>query len=89
MRQTDKNDGRRPLDINKGETITIAPLIAADKVFVGNSAGEFAVRGWLVALNASDGSVAWRAYSTGPDADVWIGSASSRSTHRIAVATSA
>ena len=60
-------------DINKGETITMAPLVAADKVFVGNSGGEFGVRGWLVALNAGDGSVAWRAYSTGPDGDVLIG----------------
>jgi PQQ-dependent dehydrogenase (methanol/ethanol family) len=60
-------------DINKGETITMAPLVAADKVFVGNSGGEFGVRGWIAALNANDGSIAWRAYSTGPDADVLIG----------------
>jgi len=60
-------------DINRGETITMAPLVAADKVFVGNSGGEFGVRGWVTALNASDGSIAWRAYSTGPDADVLIG----------------
>jgi PQQ-dependent dehydrogenase (methanol/ethanol family) len=60
-------------DINRGETITMAPLVAADKVFVGNSGGEFGVRGWLTALNARDGSVAWRAYSTGPDKDVLIG----------------
>lgn len=32
------------------ETITMAPVVAADKVFVGNSGGEFGVRGWLVAL---------------------------------------
>jgi PQQ-dependent dehydrogenase (methanol/ethanol family) len=60
-------------DINRGETITMAPLAAADKVFVGNSGGEFGVRGWLAALNAHDGSIAWRAYSTGPDKDVLIG----------------
>ncbi|HET9271820.1 MAG TPA: methanol/ethanol family PQQ-dependent dehydrogenase [Vicinamibacterales bacterium] len=60
-------------DINKGESITMAPLVAADKVFVGNSGGEFGVRGWVTALNASDGSTAWRAYSTGPDRDVLIG----------------
>jgi lanthanide-dependent methanol dehydrogenase len=60
-------------DINKGESITMAPLVAADKVFVGNSGGEFGVRGWLTALNARDGSIAWRAYSTGPDRDVLIG----------------
>jgi PQQ-dependent dehydrogenase (methanol/ethanol family) len=61
-------------DINKGESITMAPLVAEDKVLVGNSGGEFGVRGWLTALNAADGSIAWRAYSTGPDADVLIGS---------------
>lgn len=61
-------------DINRGETMTMAPLVAADKVFVGNSGGEFGVRGWLTALNARDGSIAWRAYSTGPDKDVLIGS---------------
>ena len=60
-------------DINKGETITMAPVVAGDKVIVGNSGGEFGVRGWAVALNAGNGSVAWRAYSTGPDKDVLIG----------------
>src|ERR1043165_4223332 len=60
-------------DINKGESITMAPLVVKDKVLVGNSGGEFGVRGWLAALNLSDGSLAWKAYSTGPDADVLIG----------------
>jgi lanthanide-dependent methanol dehydrogenase len=60
-------------DITKGETITMAPMVVHDKVFVGNSGGEFGVRGWLAALNTNDGSVAWRAYSTGPDRDVLIG----------------
>ncbi|HYE95058.1 MAG TPA: methanol/ethanol family PQQ-dependent dehydrogenase [Rubricoccaceae bacterium] len=60
-------------DINRGETITMAPLVVKGKVLVGNSGGEMGVRGWLTALNASDGSIAWRAYSTGPDEDVLIG----------------
>jgi PQQ-dependent dehydrogenase (methanol/ethanol family) len=60
-------------DINRGETMTMAPLVVKGKVFVGNSGGEFGVRGWLTALNADSGSVAWRAYSTGPDKDVLIG----------------
>jgi PQQ-dependent dehydrogenase (methanol/ethanol family) len=60
-------------DINKGETITMAPLVVKDKVLVGNSGGEFGVRGWIVALNANDGKEAWRAYNTGPDADCLIG----------------
>ena len=60
-------------NINKGETITMAPLLVKDKVLVGNSGGEFGVRGWLTALNASDGKIAWKAWSTGPDKDVLIG----------------
>jgi PQQ-dependent dehydrogenase (methanol/ethanol family) len=61
-------------DINKGETITMAPLVVKDKVLVGNSGGEFGVRGWIIALDTRTGKEAWRAYNTGPDADVRIGS---------------
>src|SRR4051812_46007231 len=57
-------------DVHKGETMTMAPLPAAGKVLVGNSGGEFGVRGWLIALDAATGREAWRAYSTGPDKDV-------------------
>jgi PQQ-dependent dehydrogenase (methanol/ethanol family) len=60
-------------NIKIGETLTMAPLIAAGKVLVGNSGGEFGVRGWLAALNLSDGKLAWKAWSTGPDKDVLIG----------------
>ncbi len=60
-------------EINRGETMTMAPLVVKDKVLVGNSGGEFGVRGWLTALDAHTGKIAWRAYSTGPDADVLIG----------------
>jgi PQQ-dependent dehydrogenase (methanol/ethanol family) len=60
-------------DINKGETMTMAPLAVKDKVYVGNSGGEFGVRGWITALNADDGHVVWKAFNTGPDADVLIG----------------
>lgn len=60
-------------DVNKGETMTMAPLVVKGKVLVGNSGGEFGVRGWLTALEAGSGAVAWRAYSTGPDKDVLIG----------------
>ncbi|HTV03443.1 MAG TPA: methanol/ethanol family PQQ-dependent dehydrogenase [Luteitalea sp.] len=60
-------------DINRGETITMAPLVVRDKVLVGNSGGEFGVRGWLTALEADTGTMAWKAYATGPDADVLIG----------------
>ena len=60
-------------DINKGETITMAPFVVNGKVLVGNSGGEYGVRGWLIALDAANGKEVWRAYSTGPDADVLIG----------------
>jgi PQQ-dependent dehydrogenase (methanol/ethanol family) len=60
-------------EIRLGQTITMAPLVVKGKVLVGNSGGELGVRGWLTALDASSGRQAWRAYSTGPDADVLIG----------------
>jgi lanthanide-dependent methanol dehydrogenase len=60
-------------DINKGETITMAPLIVKGKVLVGNSGGELGVRGWLTALDLHTGAIVWRAYSTGADRDVLIG----------------
>jgi lanthanide-dependent methanol dehydrogenase len=61
-------------DIAKGETMTMAPLVAEGKVFVGNSGGEMGVRGWLAALDAASGQLLWKAYTTGPDKDVRIGS---------------
>jgi PQQ-dependent dehydrogenase (methanol/ethanol family) len=60
-------------DIAKGESMTMAPLVVKGKVLVGNSGGEYGVRGWLAALDAATGKLAWRAYTTGPDADVLIG----------------
>ncbi|HEY0178823.1 MAG TPA: methanol/ethanol family PQQ-dependent dehydrogenase [Dokdonella sp.] len=60
-------------DINRGETITMAPLVVKGKVLVGNSGGELGVRGWLTALDADTGKVAWKAFHTGPDRDVLIG----------------
>jgi PQQ-dependent dehydrogenase (methanol/ethanol family) len=60
-------------NINIGETMTMAPLVAEGRVLVGNAGGEFGVRGWLLALDAASGAQVWKAYSTGPDADVLIG----------------
>ena len=60
-------------EIRLGQSITMAPLVVKGKVLVGNSGGEFGVRGWLTALDAATGKQAWRAYSTGPDKDVLIG----------------
>jgi PQQ-dependent dehydrogenase (methanol/ethanol family) len=60
-------------DVNIGETITMAPLIVKGKVIVGNSGAELGVRGYVVALDLTSGKQLWKAYSTGPDADVLIG----------------
>jgi len=60
-------------DIQKGETITMAPLVANGKVLVGNSGGEMGVRGWITALDEATGKIAWKAFNTGPDKDVLIG----------------
>jgi len=61
-------------DVRSGETRTMAPLVVKGRVLIGNSGGEYGVRGWLTALDAENGKEAWRAYSTGPDREVLIGS---------------
>ena len=60
-------------DIHLGESMTAAPLVVKGKVLLGNSGGEFGVRGWLAALDAATGELAWKAYHTGPDREVLIG----------------
>ncbi len=59
-------------DPSKGETNTNAPIVIKDKVYTGISGGEFGVRGWVAAYNIKDGSLAWKGYSMGPDADTLI-----------------
>jgi lanthanide-dependent methanol dehydrogenase len=60
-------------EVSRGETMTMAPIVVKGKVLVGNSGGEFGVRGWIAALDAATGREVWRAFNTGPDADVKIG----------------
>lgn len=60
-------------EITKGMTMTMAPLAANGKVFVGNSGGEMGIRGWVTALDENSGKIVWRAYNVGPDKDVKIG----------------
>ena len=55
-----------------GETLTATVMPVHDKVMVGVSGGEFGVRGRMTALNLKDGSVAWKAYSTGPDDEILV-----------------
>ena len=60
-------------DVARGETLTMAPFVVHDKVYVGNSGGEMGVAGWLAALDVKTGKELWRAYSVGPDDKVRIG----------------
>ena len=60
-------------NIDRGETVTMAPLIVKDKVIVGNSGGELGVRGWVLALDLATGKEVWRAFNTGSDSDAKIG----------------
>ncbi|HEY2757318.1 MAG TPA: lanthanide-dependent methanol dehydrogenase XoxF5 [Pseudolabrys sp.] len=59
-------------DPKKGETGTSAPLVVKDKVLVGISGGEFGVPCRLSAYNISDGKLAWKAYSSGPDDQILV-----------------
>ncbi|MBK4218200.1 methanol/ethanol family PQQ-dependent dehydrogenase [Paracoccus caeni] len=59
-------------DPAKGETATATPLVVKDKVLIGISGGEYGVRGHLSAYNIADGTLAWRAYSTGPDEEMLV-----------------
>ncbi len=59
-------------DPAKGETMTMAPMIVKDKVYVGISGGEFGTQGRLTAYNLKDGSMAWNAYSVGPDSELLV-----------------
>jgi PQQ-dependent dehydrogenase (methanol/ethanol family) len=60
-------------NINRGETMTMAPTVAQGRVYVGDSGGEMGVHGWVAALDENTGKLIWRGYSTGPDSQVLIG----------------
>jgi PQQ-dependent dehydrogenase (methanol/ethanol family) len=56
-------------DPTKGETGTAAPLVVKNMVLIGNSGGEFGVRGYVTAYDTKTGKRVWRAQSTGPDSE--------------------
>ena len=60
-------------DPKVGATNTNAPHVIKDKVLTGCSGAEFGVRCFIAAYNIEDGSLAWKAFSTGPDSEVLIG----------------
>ena len=57
-------------DPKLGAVNTNAPHVFKDKVITGISGGEWGVRGFLAAYDISSGKQVWKAYSTGPDAEM-------------------
>ncbi|MFG1305518.1 methanol/ethanol family PQQ-dependent dehydrogenase [Xanthobacter autotrophicus] len=59
-------------DPKKGESNTATVMPVKDKLIVGIAGAEFGARGHISAYNLKDGTLAWRAYSTGPDAEMLL-----------------
>ncbi|MFT7413839.1 MAG: PQQ-dependent dehydrogenase (methanol/ethanol family) [Methylophagaceae bacterium] len=55
----------------RGATSTDPAFVMKDKVLVGISGSEFGIRGYVQAYGLNGESL-WRAYSTGPDADMLV-----------------
>lgn len=55
------------VDRAKPYTITGAPLVAKDKVIIGNGGAEFGVRGYVSAYDAATGRQLWRFYTVPGD----------------------
>ncbi len=59
-------------DPARGEVNTAAVLPVKGRVIVGHAGGEFGVRCHLTAYDQKTGARLWRAYATGPDADMLV-----------------
>ena len=64
-------------DYESGYYMTLSPLVAAGKVMVGVSGGEFGIRGFVEALDAKTGERAWKTYTIPapgePGSETWFG----------------
>ena len=78
----DAHDGKLLWDAEvakatSGYALTHAPLIVKDKVIMGVAGGEFGIRGFIAAFNASTGKEAWRFYTIPgkgePGNETWAG----------------
>jgi alcohol dehydrogenase (cytochrome c) len=64
-------------DYKTGHSFTVAPLIVKDLVIIGVSGGEYGVRGFIDAYDATTGARKWRFYTVPgpgePGHDTWEG----------------
>ena len=51
---------RQIVDTTGGYSLTHAPLVLKDKLIVGSAGGEYGIRGFIVALDPSNGDEIWR-----------------------------
>jgi alcohol dehydrogenase (cytochrome c) len=62
-------------DNKRGYYMSVAPLIAGNRVIVGASGGEFGVRGFVAAFDADTGKQLWRTYTVPapgePGSETW------------------
>lgn len=59
-------------DPRHGESNTATVMPVKDKLIVGIAGAEFGARGHITAYALKDGARLWRAYSTGPDAEMLV-----------------
>jgi alcohol dehydrogenase (cytochrome c) len=66
-------------DYQKGQYMTLEPLVVNGTVMVGGSGGEYGVRGYVAAFDAESGKELWRTYTVPapgePGSDTWSGDA--------------
>jgi PQQ-dependent dehydrogenase (methanol/ethanol family) len=62
-------------DLQRGETVTMAPLIVKNRILVGASGGEFGILGSIKALDLATGHLVWTATNLGPDSSMHVGPA--------------
>ncbi len=66
-------------DYQKGQYMTLEPLVVNGKVMIGGSGGEFGVRGYVAAFDADSGKELWRTYTIPapgePGSNTWSGDA--------------
>ena len=64
-------------DYGAGYYMTLAPLVAAGKVMVGVSGGEWGIRGFVAALDVQTGDAVWKTYTIPapgePGSESWPG----------------
>jgi alcohol dehydrogenase (cytochrome c) len=64
---TDKDSGKVVWETNMQDQpaleLNAAPLVIRDKVIIGSSGGDRGTRGWIAALDAATGKLAWKKFT--------------------------